>query len=127
MGIGFAFLLTVGFLSIAIGLRYLLGKAAHSYHPDGARGYLKDILLDVAISYAPLLSIIFAVRVYIEIYPQYANSPMVMVSIGVAVAAMLLARRLPIIKAANARLTEARNQRWDALKAEHEKTSNDKT
>lgn len=109
-------LLVIGFLGLAIGARYWLGKAAHSFHVGGAKGYLKDILLEVGVSYAPFLLIVFAVKVYIDVNPQHASSPMVLGSIGVAVVAMLLAKRIPIAKAASNRLIEARSKRWEALK-----------
>jgi hypothetical protein len=114
MNIWLAFALSFGFLAVAVYLRYLLAKAAWSYHTDGAKGYLKDILLETIVSYAPMLAIIFSVRLYIEFNPQDAGSPLVMGSIAVAVVSMLLAKRLPFVKAASQRMMKARSDRWEA-------------
>ncbi|WP_140985075.1 hypothetical protein [Asticcacaulis tiandongensis] len=104
------------FLALAVFLRYRLGKAAWPYHGGGAKGYLNDILLEVFASYVPLLIIIFGVRIYLEYNPQPDNSPLILGSVVIAVAAMLVARRLPVAKAASARLLDARNKRWEADK-----------
>ncbi|MFT4091982.1 MAG: hypothetical protein QM645_14730 [Asticcacaulis sp.] len=104
------------FLALAVFLRYRLGKSAWPYHAGGSKGYLNDILLEVFASYVPLLIIIFGVRIYLEYNPQPDNSPLILGSVVVAVAAMLVARRLPVAKAASTRLLDARNKRWEAEK-----------
>ncbi|MDC7681756.1 hypothetical protein PQU92_00580 [Asticcacaulis sp. BYS171W] len=111
-----SFLLVIVFLTVAIGLRYMLGRAAFAFHPDGATGYLRDLLLETAVSYVPLLVIIFGVKLYIDANPQQAESPLVFASIGIAVVSMLLAKRLPLVKAASTRMMKARHDRWEALK-----------
>ncbi|ADU14444.1 MULTISPECIES: hypothetical protein [Asticcacaulis] len=110
------FLLVLVFLAVALGLRLWLAKAAWGYHPGGMKGYLQDLVLETVISYAPMLLIIFGVRIYIDVNPQYGQSPMVFASIAVAVVSMMVARRIPLVKAASARMMKARNDRWEAYK-----------
>lgn len=110
------FLLVLVFLAVALGLRLWLAKAAWGYHPGGMKGYLQDLVLETVISYAPMLLIIFGVRIYIDVNPQYGQSPMVFASIAIAVVSMMLARRIPLVKAASARMMKARNDRWEAYK-----------
>jgi len=112
----FSVAIVVAFLAVAIFLRYRLGRAAWPYHDGGAKGYLNDILLEVFASYVPLLIIVFGVRIYLEYNPQPDNSPLVLGSLVLAVVVMMFARRLPVAKAASARLLEARNRRWEAEK-----------
>jgi len=114
---GQSFLLVFVFLAIAIGLRFWLAKAAWPYHEKGPKGYLSDLMLETAMSYAPFLVIIFGVKLYIDVNPQYAQHPLVLGSIGLAVASMLLARRLPPVKASAGRMIKARNDRWEAYKS----------
>lgn len=111
-----SFLLVFVFLIVAVGLRFWLAKAAWGYHPGGAKGYLQDLMIETAVSYAPMLVIIFGVKIYIDANPQYAQSPMVFASIAVAVVSMLAAKRVPVVKAAFERMMKARNDRWEALK-----------
>ncbi|ESQ77031.1 hypothetical protein [Asticcacaulis sp. YBE204] len=111
-----SFLLVIVFLTVAIGLRYMLGRAAFPFHPEGATGYLKDLLLETVITYVPLMVIIFGVKIYLDANPQFQNSPLVFASIGIAVVSMLLAKRLPLVQAASARMMKARHDRWEALK-----------
>ncbi|WP_343684584.1 hypothetical protein [Asticcacaulis sp.] len=111
-----SFLLVFVFLAVALGLRFWLVKAAWGFHPGGARGYLQDLVLETVISYAPMLLIIFGVKIYIDVNPQYAQSPMVFASIAIAIVSMMLARRIPPVKAASERMMKARNDRWEALK-----------
>ncbi|BEV12307.1 hypothetical protein ATDW_28030 [Asticcacaulis sp. DW145] len=111
-----SFLLVFVFLAVALGLRFWLAKAAWGFHPGGARGYLQDLVLETVISYAPMLLIIFGVKIYIDVNPQYAQSPMVFASIAIAIVSMMLARRIPPVKAASERMMKARNDRWEALK-----------
>ncbi|MFT3998389.1 MAG: hypothetical protein QM667_13380 [Asticcacaulis sp.] len=111
-----SFLLVFVFLTVAIGLRFWLAKAAWSFHPKGAQGYLSDLVLETVLSYLPLLVIIFGVKLYIDTNPQYAQHPLVLGSIAVAVVSMLVARRLPPVKAAAGRMYKARNDRWEAYK-----------
>ncbi|MCA1934693.1 hypothetical protein [Asticcacaulis sp.] len=110
------FLLVLVFLAVALGLRLWLAKAAWGYHPGGMKGYLQDLVLETVISYAPMLLIIFGVRIYIDANPQYGQSPMVFASIAVAVVSMMVARRIPLVKAASTRMMKARNDRWEAYK-----------
>lgn len=110
------FLLVLVFLAVALGLRLWLAKAAWGYHPGGMKGYLQDLVLETVISYAPMLLIIFGVRIYIDVNPQYGQSPMVFASIAVAVVSMMVARRIPLVKEASARMMKARNDRWEAYK-----------
>lgn len=110
------FLLVLVFLAVALGLRLWLAKAAWGYHPGGMKGYLQDLVLETVISYAPMLLIIFGVRIYIDVNPQYGQSPMVFASIAVAVVSMMVARRIPLVKAASTRMMKARNDRWEAYK-----------
>jgi len=112
-----SFLLVFVFLAVAIGLRFWLAKAAWSFHEKGPKGYLSDLIMETALSYAPLLLIIFGVKLYIDVNPQHAQNPLVLGSIAVAVASMLLARRLPPVKAAAGRMMKARNDRWEAYKS----------
>lgn len=110
------FLLVLVFLAVALGLRLWLAKAAWGYHPGGMKGYFQDLVLETVISYAPMLLIIFGVRIYIDANPQYGQSPMVFASIAVAVVSMMVARRIPLVKAASTRMMKARNDRWEAYK-----------
>ena len=103
-------------LVAVMALSVYVSKAYWPYHPGKTRGYITDMLVYYFVPVLPLVVFMIGFRVVTQFRPDLAVGNAIYIVLGIAIVGLLLMRRLPLVVAAQNRVREARNARFEASK-----------
>jgi len=108
-------LIAAGLLVAMMALSLYLSRPSWPYHTGGARGFVMDTLLYLFLPVIPMLVCVLGFTLVVQFRPELENETARFVLLGIAVVGLLGARRLPIVAAAQNRVRDARNKRYEAM------------
>jgi hypothetical protein len=106
-------------LAALLGLSFYLSRGVWPYHVEGPRGYIRDMLI---YNFAPVGPMVLALIVFMiaqEIDPSLMASSLRYVLMAIGVLGIFFVRRLPPVKAAQARVQAARTARYTTAPEEN--------
>jgi hypothetical protein len=102
-------------LATLLGLSFYLSRSVWSFHAEGSRGYIRDMVI---YNFAPIGPMVAALLIFVTVQafnPEFAASSARYALMAVGVLGIFFVRRLPVIKAAQARMQAARSARYSVL------------
>jgi hypothetical protein len=109
-------LIAAGLLVALMGLSLFMSRPSWPYHVGGTKGFLMDTMLYLFLPVVPMLICVLGFTLVVEFRPELESETARFVMLGIAVVGLLGARRLPMVAAAQNRVRDARNARYEAMK-----------
>jgi hypothetical protein len=108
-------LIAAGLLVAMMSLSLYMSRPNWPYHSGGAKGFVTDMLLYLFLPVVPMLICVVGFSLLVLVRPELENQTARFVLLAIAMVGLLGARRLPIVAAAQARVRQARNARYEAM------------
>ncbi len=109
-------LVAAGLLVALMALSLYMSRPSWPYHVGGTKGFIMDTMIYLFLPVIPMLVCVLGFTLVVQFRPELESETARFVLLGIAVIGLLGARRLPMVAAAQNRVREARNKRYEATK-----------